>query len=42
MDFGAATVANDVNSFPAVDGDTLLIAASTTGFDKKPQFQPIA
>jgi uncharacterized cupredoxin-like copper-binding protein len=69
MDFGAATVANDVvftsdyagtiyaydtqsgktlwtkkapagiNSFPAIDGDTLLIAASTTGFDKKPQFQ---
>ena len=72
MDFGAATVANDVvftsdyagtiyaydtqsgktlwtkkapagiNSFPAIDGDTLLIAASTTGFDKKPQFQLIA
>jgi outer membrane protein assembly factor BamB len=72
MDFGAATVANDVvftsdyagtiyaydtqsgkmlwtkkapagiNSFPAIDGDTLLVAASTTGFDKKPQFQLIA
>jgi alcohol dehydrogenase (cytochrome c) len=72
MDFGAATVANDVvftsdyagtiyaydtqsgktlwtkkapagiNSFPAIDGDTLLTAASTTGFDKKPQFQLIA
>jgi alcohol dehydrogenase (cytochrome c) len=72
MDFGAATVSNDVvftsdyagtiyafdtksgktlwtkkapagiNSFPAIDGDTLLIAASTTGFDKKPQFELIA
>ncbi|HYX76975.1 MAG TPA: PQQ-binding-like beta-propeller repeat protein [Gaiellaceae bacterium] len=72
MDFGAATVANDVvftsdyagtiyaydtqsgkllwtkkapagiNSFPAIEGDTLLIAASTTGFDKKPQFELIA
>jgi outer membrane protein assembly factor BamB len=72
MDFGAATVANDVvftsdyagtiyaydtqsgktlwtkkapagiNSFPAIDGDTLLIAAITSGFDKKPQFLLIA
>ncbi|MDX6455962.1 MAG: hypothetical protein QOD48_2069 [Gaiellaceae bacterium] len=72
MDFGAATVANDVvftsdyagtvyafdtqtgktlwstkapagiNSFPAIDGDTLLVTAATTGFDKKPQFQLIA
>jgi outer membrane protein assembly factor BamB len=72
MDFGAATVANDVvftsdyagtiyafdtatgktlwtkkapagiNSFPAVDGDTLLVGAGTTGFDKKPKFELIA
>ena len=69
MDFGAATVANDVvftstyagtiyafdtqtgktlwtakapagiNSFPAVDGDTLLVGAAAPGFFKKPQFQ---
>src|SRR3954452_6353389 len=68
MDFGAATVANDVvftsdyagtvyafdtqtgktlwtkkapagiNSFPAIDGDTLLVGASTTGFHKNPKF----
>jgi outer membrane protein assembly factor BamB len=72
MDFGAATVANDVvftstyagtvyafdtqtgktlwttkapagiNSFPAIDGDTLLVGAGTTGFDKNPHFQLIA
>jgi alcohol dehydrogenase (cytochrome c) len=72
MDFGAATVANDVvftstydgtiyafdtktgrtlwsakaragiNSFPAIDGDTLLVGAGATGFFKKPQFQLIA
>ena len=72
MDFGAATVTNDVvftstyagriyafdvqtgrtlwtqqapagiNSFPAVDGDTLLVGAATPGFTKKPQFQLIA
>jgi outer membrane protein assembly factor BamB len=72
MDFGAATVANDVvftsdyagtvyafdtqtgktlwtkkapagiNSFPAIDGDTLLVGAGTTGFDKKPKFELIA
>jgi alcohol dehydrogenase (cytochrome c) len=72
MDFGAATVANDVvftstyagvvyafdtqtgktlwttqapagvNSFPAIDGDTLLVGAGTTGFAKKPQFELIA
>jgi alcohol dehydrogenase (cytochrome c) len=72
MDFGAATVANDVvftsdyagtiyafdtatgktlwtkkasagiNSFPAVDGDTLLVGAATTGFFKKPKFELIA
>ena len=72
MDFGAATVANDVvftsdyagtvyafdtqtgktlwttqapagiNSFPAIDGDTLLVGASTTGFSKNPQFELIA
>jgi outer membrane protein assembly factor BamB len=72
MDFGAATVANDVvftsdyadtiyafdtqtgktrwttkapagiNSFPAIDGDTLLVGAAAPGFLKKPQFQLIA
>ena len=72
MDFGAATVANDVvftsdyagtifafdtqtgktlwtkkapagvNSFPAIAGDTLLVGAGTTGFDKKPQFELVA
>ena len=72
MDFGAATVANDVvftstyegkiyafdvqtgktlwtkqapagiNSFPAVDGDTLLVGAAAPGFVKKPRFQLIA
>ena len=72
MDFGAATVANDVvftstytgtvyafdtrtgktlwttkapagiNSFPAIDGDTLLVGAAAPGFIKKPQFQLIA
>jgi glucose dehydrogenase len=72
MNFGAATVANDVdftsiytgtvyafdtktgktlwttktpagiNSFPAVDGDTLLVSAAAPAFVKKPQFQLIA
>jgi len=72
MDFGAATIANDVvftstyagtiyafdtktgktlwtakaqagiNSFPAIDGDTLLVGAATTGFFKNPHFQLIA
>jgi outer membrane protein assembly factor BamB len=72
MDFGAATVANDVvftstyagviyafdaetgktlwtakapagiNSFPAIDGDTLLVGAAAPGFFKKPQFQLVA
>jgi alcohol dehydrogenase (cytochrome c) len=72
MDFGAATVANDVvftstydgttyafdtksgkmlwrakaragiNSFPAIDGDTLLVGAGTTGFFKKPRFELVA
>ncbi len=72
LDFGAATVANDVvftstyagtvyafdtqtgrtlwtqrapagiNSFPAIDGDTLLVGAGTSGVDKNPQFQLIA
>jgi alcohol dehydrogenase (cytochrome c) len=72
MDFGAATVANDVvftsdyagtlyafdtqtgrtlwshktpagiNSFPAVDGDTLLVGSAAAGFTKKPKFQLIA
>ena len=31
-----------INSFPAVDGDTLLVGAGAPGFDKKPQFQLIA
>src|SRR4051794_15828705 len=72
MDFGAATVANDVvftsdyagtlyafdtqtgktlwsqktpagiNSFTAVDGDTLLVGSAAAGFTKKPKFQLIA
>ena len=72
MDFGAATVANDVvftstyagtiyafdtqtgktlwtatapagiNSFPAIDGDTLIVGAAAPGFLKNPQFQLIA
>ena len=72
MDFGAATVANDVvftstydgtiyafdtktgrtlwsakaragiNSFPAIDGDTLLVGAATTGFFKNPHFELVA
>ncbi|HEX8857467.1 MAG TPA: PQQ-binding-like beta-propeller repeat protein [Thermoleophilaceae bacterium] len=72
MDFGAATVANDVvftsdyagtvyafdaqtgktlwtakapagiNSFPAIDGDTLLVGAGTASFDKKPKFELVA
>jgi alcohol dehydrogenase (cytochrome c) len=31
-----------INSFPAVDGDTLLVGAGTAGFDKNPHFQLIA
>jgi hypothetical protein len=31
-----------INSFPAIDGDTLLVGAGTTGFDKNPHFQLIA
>jgi alcohol dehydrogenase (cytochrome c) len=31
-----------VNSFPAIDGDTLLVGAAAPGFFKKPQFQLIA
>ena len=72
MNFGAATVANDVvftstfdgtiygldtrsgrtlwrvkaragvNSFPAIDGDTLLVGAAAAGFFKKPVFELIA
>jgi outer membrane protein assembly factor BamB len=72
MDFGAATVANDVvftstyagvvyaydtqtgktlwttkapagiNSFPAIDGDTLLVGAAAPGFLKNPHFQLVA
>jgi plastocyanin len=72
VDFGAATVANDVvftstyagtiyacdaqtgktlwttkapagiNSFPAIDGDTLLVGAGTTGFHRNRKFELIA
>jgi len=72
MDFGGATVANDVvftstyagkvyafdtatgkrlwsaqapagiNSFPAIDGDTLLVGAAAPGFMKNPHFQLVA
>jgi outer membrane protein assembly factor BamB len=31
-----------INSFPAVDGDTLLVGAAGLGFVKKPQFQLLA
>jgi alcohol dehydrogenase (cytochrome c) len=31
-----------INSFPAIDGDTLLVGAAAPGFLKKPQFQLIA
>jgi alcohol dehydrogenase (cytochrome c) len=31
-----------INSFPAIDGDTLLVGAATSGFTKKPRFQLIA
>jgi len=31
-----------INSFPAIDGDTLLVGASTTGFHKHPKFELIA
>jgi alcohol dehydrogenase (cytochrome c) len=31
-----------INSFPSVDGDTLLVGAAAPGFVKKPQFQLIA
>jgi outer membrane protein assembly factor BamB len=31
-----------INSFPAIDGDTLLVGAGTTGTVKKPKFQLIA
>jgi outer membrane protein assembly factor BamB len=31
-----------INSFPAIDDDTLLVGAGTTGFFKKPQFELIA
>jgi outer membrane protein assembly factor BamB len=72
MNFGAATIANDVvftsdyagnvyafdtttgktlwttkapagiNSFPAIDGDTLLVSAAAPGFFKNPKFELIA
>jgi outer membrane protein assembly factor BamB len=31
-----------INSFPAIDGDTLIVGAGTTGFLKNPKFQVIA
>ncbi len=31
-----------VNSFPAIDGDTLLVGAAASGFYTKPQFQLVA
>jgi outer membrane protein assembly factor BamB len=31
-----------INSFPAIDGDTLLVGAAAIGFNKNPQFQLIA
>jgi alcohol dehydrogenase (cytochrome c) len=31
-----------INSFPAIDGDTLLVGAGTTGSAKKPRFELIA
>ena len=31
-----------VNSFPAIDGDTVLVGAAASGFYQKPQFQLIA
>ena len=31
-----------INSFPAVDGDTLLVGAATTGFEEDPSFELIA
>ena len=31
-----------INSFPAIDGDTLLVGAGTSGVEKKPQFQLVA
>jgi outer membrane protein assembly factor BamB len=31
-----------INSFPAIDGDTLLVGAGTTGFSKNPKFELIA
>jgi hypothetical protein len=38
MDCGAASAG--INSFPAVDGDTLLVGSAAAGFAKKPKFQP--
>jgi alcohol dehydrogenase (cytochrome c) len=37
-----ATAPAGINSFPAIDGDTLLVGAAAPGFLKKPQFQLIA
>jgi hypothetical protein len=31
-----------LNSFPAIDGDTLLVGAGTTGFFKKPRLELVA
>jgi outer membrane protein assembly factor BamB len=37
-----ATAPAGINSFPAIDGDTLLVGAAGAGFLKNPQFQLIA
>ena len=37
-----ATAPAGINAFPAIDGDTLLVGAGTTGFFKKPRFELIA
>ena len=37
-----ATAPAGINSFPAVDGNTLLVGAAAAGFSKNPQFQLIA
>ena len=37
-----ATAPAGINSFPAIDGDTLLVGAAAAGFSKNPQFQLIA
>src|SRR4029077_16106235 len=31
-----------INSFPAIDGDTIVVGAAASGFTKNPQFELIA